>query len=148
MRNAVNYLTGNRILNVSILAFVVAQILKVGVHFIRYRKFEVSRAIGSGGMPSSHAATVCALATSVGRISGTHTAQFAISAVLAIIVMYDAVNVRQAAGQQAKILNYIMEHWHDASPELFKKNLKELLGHTPLQVLCGAILGIALGFLL
>ena len=148
MRNAVNFLTGNHILNVSLIAFIAAQALKVTLTLIQYRKFDVSRILGSGGMPSSHAATVCALATSVGRVSGTHTAQFAISMVLALIVMYDASNVRRAAGQQAKILNYIMEHWHDASPELFQRNLKELLGHTPLQVLCGAILGVTIAFLL
>jgi acid phosphatase family membrane protein YuiD len=148
MRNAVEYLTGNRILNISIIAFVSAQLLKVIITLVQHRKFDVSRVLGSGGMPSSHSATVCALTVSVGRVSGTHTAQFAISAVLAIIVMYDALNVRREAGQHAKILNYILEHWNDMSPDLFQRKLKELLGHTPLQVICGAGLGIALGFLL
>ncbi|MCL2030967.1 MAG: divergent PAP2 family protein [Oscillospiraceae bacterium] len=148
MRNVVDYLTGNRILNVSIIAFVLAQTLKVLISLVQNRKFDMSRLFGSGGMPSSHSATVCALTVSVGRVSGTHTAQFAISAVLAIIVMYDALNVRRQAGQHAKILNYIIENWHDMSPDLFQRKLKELLGHTPLQVVCGAILGIALGFLM
>ena len=148
MRNAVEFLTGNRILNISIIAFLSAQLLKVIINLVRYKKFDVSRILGSGGMPSSHSATVCALTVSVGRVSGTHTAQFAVSAVLAIIVMYDALNVRRQAGHHAQILNYMIEHWNEMSPDLFQRKLKELLGHTPLQVLCGAILGIALGFLL
>ena len=70
---------------------------------------------------------------------------FAIAAVVAIVVMYDASHVRKAAGEQAKILNYIMAHWKEMKPEFFGKELKELLGHTPFQVLMGALLGIAVG---
>ena len=72
---------------------------------------------------------------------------FAIAAVIAIVVMYDAANVRKAAGEQAKILNYMMDHWSEMKPELFGKELKELLGHTPMQVIMGALLGVAIGLL-
>mgnify|MGYP005776514345 FL=1 len=77
---------------------------------------------------------------------GWSSALFAIAAVLAIVVMYDASHVRKAAGEQAKILNYMMEHWTEMKPELFGKELKELLGHTPIQVFAGAVLGVAIGF--
>lgn len=148
MMDALHVLTGNRILNISVVAFAAAQVLKILIVLIQEKRFDSSRILGSGGMPSSHAATVCALAVAVAKESGTQTPQFAISFVFAMIVMYDASNVRRAAGEHAKILNHIMDHWNDSSPDLFKRDLKELLGHTPLQVLCGAILGIALGFLL
>ncbi|MDR1736035.1 MAG: divergent PAP2 family protein [Oscillospiraceae bacterium] len=149
MRGFFNAITGNHIINVSVAAFFIAQGLKMLVYVIQYRKFEWSRVFGSGGMPSSHAATVCALTVTVGRDSGMSTPQFAVAFVLAIIVMYDASNVRRSAGQHAQVLNYIMDNWHEkSSPKIFDKDLKELLGHTPFQVLCGAILGVALGFLL
>ena len=148
MKNAVDVLTGNRILNVTILAFFVAQGLKVILTLIQEKRFNPERLFGSGGMPSAHSATTCALAVSVAKVMGTASPEFAIAAVFACIVMYDASNVRRAAGEQARILNYIMDHWHDTEPELFKANLKELLGHTPLQVFCGAVLGIGLALVI
>ncbi len=148
MGNAVAYLTGNHILNVAIISFMTAQLLKVIIVLITKRKFDFTRITGSGGMPSGHSAAVCSLATAVGRTVGTDSPTFAVACLFAIIVMYDASNVRRAAGEQAKILNYMMDHWTETTPEIFGRELKELLGHTPIQVLCGALLGIALGFLL
>ncbi|MCL2082047.1 MAG: divergent PAP2 family protein [Oscillospiraceae bacterium] len=148
MRNAVEFLTGNHILNISILAFVIAQVLKVIIVLIFYKKLDFRRLFGAGGMPSSHSSIVSALAVSVGKMQGYDSVYFAIAAVTAFVVMYDASNVRRCAGEQAKILNYMMEHWDETTPEIFTKKLKELLGHTPFEVFCGAALGIAVGLLM
>lgn len=144
--NYVDMLTGNLILNLSILAWAIAQILKAVIILIVERRFDFSRIWGGGGMPSSHSAFVCACAASIGRMYGVDSPLFALAAVVAIVVMYDASNVRRAAGQQAEILNYIMENWKDMRPEFFTKELKTLLGHTPLQVFFGALLGLAIGY--
>lgn len=144
--NYMNLLTENLILNLSIFSWAMAQILKVVVVLIQKRRLDFRFILSGGGMPSSHSAFVCACATSVGRMYGWSSPMFAIAAVLAIVVMYDASNVRRAAGEQAKILNYMMEHWTEMPPAIFGKELKELLGHTPIQVLMGGLLGIAIGF--
>lgn len=145
LANASGFITGNRALNVTFLSWFIAQMLKLILTLFTKRKLDIGRLLGSGGMPSSHAAAVCGLASSVGKTMGTHSIIFAISVILAIVVMYDAFNVRRAAGDQAKILNYMIKNWDKTTPEMFGRELKELLGHTPLQVVCGAILGIALG---
>ena len=144
--NVVDFLTGNLILNLSIVAWAIAQILKIIVVLVREHRWDWRHILSSGGMPSSHSAFVCACASSVAYLYGWSSPLFAIAAVLAIVVMYDASNVRRAAGEQAKILNYIMDHWNQMKPAMFGKELKELLGHTPLQVLMGALLGIAVGW--
>ena len=145
MRNVVDFLTGNLILNLSILAWAMAQIIKFVITLITKGKLDWRHILSSGGMPSSHSAFVCACASSVGYMYGWGSPMFGIAAVLAIVVMYDAANVRKAAGEQAKILNYIMAHWTEMKPALFGKELKELLGHTPFQVLMGGVLGVAVG---
>lgn len=145
MRNVVDVFTGNLILNLSILAWALAQAIKFIITLITKRKLDWRHILSSGGMPSSHSAFVCACAASMGYMYGWTSPVFTISAVVAIVVMYDAANVRKAAGEQAKILNYIMEHWTEMKPALFGKELKELLGHTPFQVLMGGLLGIAVG---
>ena len=145
MKNVVNFFTGNLILNLSIFSWALAQVLKFFVVLINKRKVDWRYIWSSGGMPSSHSSFVCACASSVGYMYGWSSPLFAISAVLAAVVMYDATHVRKAAGEQAKILNYIMTHWKDMRPEFVGRELKELLGHTPFQVLMGAILGIAVG---
>lgn len=139
------FLTGNLVLDLAIFAWLTAQILKVVVNFVVCHTFDFRLLTGSGGMPSSHSAFVCAAAASTGSVSGWDTPLFALAVAFAIVVMYDACNVRRAAGEQAKILNRILEHWDELSPERMGKELKELLGHTPLQVLMGALLGIAIG---
>ena len=99
--------------------------------------------VGSGGMPSSHSATVCALTNSAALRNGVESSTFAISFVLAAVVMYDAIGVRQETGKQAKLLNMIMEQdFFKLDNEQFQKRLKEFVGHTPLQVLAGGVLGI------
>ncbi|MGN0967849.1 MAG: divergent PAP2 family protein [Oscillospiraceae bacterium] len=147
MGNFVHFLTGNLVLNLCILSWFAAQVLKVIIYYIRNRRLDFHYLLSSGGMPSSHSSVVCTCATSVGRLAGWSSFSFAIATVLAFIVMYDAANVRKAAGEQARILNYIMDHWKEMRPEFLGKELKELLGHTPLQVFAGAVLGILIGLL-
>ena len=143
--NTVQFLTGNRILNMAILACVAAQVLKVIITLIIERKFKPLKLFEPGGMPSSHSALVVALTVGVGRFCGVASPEFAISCCFALIVMFDASGVRRAAGQQAKVLNYMMDNWKETTPELFGKQLRELLGHTPFEVIIGAILGALIG---
>jgi acid phosphatase family membrane protein YuiD len=145
VQNYVNMFTGNHALNVAILCWFTAQVLKVVLTLITKRKLDWGRILGSGGMPSSHAALVCGLAASLGKTVGVSSPSFALACVLAFVVMYDAFNVRRAAGDQAKVLNFMLKNWDKTTPEMLGRELKELLGHTPLQVLMGAILGIAFG---
>ncbi len=122
----------------------VAQVLKTIIHMICHKKFVAERLVGSGGMPSSHSATVCALSTAACIQFGSSSFEFAISLILAIVVMHDAMGVRRETGIQAKILNDMMEIFDDMGrPEISAEDkLKEFVGHTPFQVLIGAILGI------
>ena len=151
--NLPNYHMGNLILVLSAIAWASAQVLKVVVVLITRRRLDwryiwaSGGMVGSGDMPSSHSAFVCACASTTGMLYGWSSPLFAIAAVVAIVVMYDASNVRRAAGEQAKILNYMMDHWMEMKPALFSKELKELLGHTPIQVLAGGLLGTGIGLL-
>lgn len=126
--------------------WIVAQVLKTLIHLFFTKKFVAERLVGSGGMPSSHSATVCALATASNIVYGTSSSEFAISLILAIIVMYDAMGVRRETGIQAKLLNDMIQVFADMGHRKLSTNekLKEFVGHTPLQVLVGAILGIAI----
>ena len=108
MRNVVDFLTGNLILNLSILAWAMAQIIKFVITLITKGKLDWRHILSSGGMPSSHSAFVCACAAAMGYMYGWASPVFTVAAVVAIVVMYDASNVRRAAGEQAKILNYII----------------------------------------
>lgn len=130
-----------------LLSWFIAQFLKVILTLIRDKKIDFRRFIGAGGFPSSHTALVTSLATAVGLIDGFSGTEFAITAVLALVVMYDAAGVRRAAGQQARILNKIVEEWEHADFAKTDKRLKELLGHTPKEVFAGAILGILIAVL-
>jgi len=132
----------------ALVSWITAQVLKSIIWVIQNRKFSFTSLVASGGMPSSHSATVCALATATGRLNGFNSVNFAISFILAFIVMYDAAGVRRSAGEQAKTLNRIMEDIERGNTENMPKRLKELVGHTPLQVFAGAILGIMIGILL
>ena len=138
---------GSEAESLSILAWAIAQVLKFVITLISQGKLDWRHILSSGGMPSSHSAFVCACAAAMGYMYGWASPVFTISAVVAIVVMYDAANVRKAAGEQAKILNYIMEHWTEMKPAIFGKELKEFLGHTPFQVLMGGLLGISVGLL-
>lgn len=143
--NVIEFLTQNRIINLAFLAWFIAQVAKVIIELILYHKISWARLMESGGMPSSHSSCVVACATAVGKLYGLESPLFAIAAVFAMVVMYDAMNVRKTAGDMAKIVNYMMENWNDMKPEIFGNKLKELLGHTPIQVMMGALLGLAVG---
>ena len=130
----------------AVLAWAAAQMIKVILDLTKNHKFSAERLVGAGGMPSSHTSFVIALVTSVGRYAGVQSIEFAISAAFALVTMYDATGIRRAAGEQAKILNYMMDNWKQP-PEMFQKDLKELLGHTPIEVLAGGVLGFVIGLL-
>lgn len=133
----------NRLLCAAFIAWFVAHVLKLLIEAWRSKKLELNLLWSSGGMPSSHSSTVCALATGSAMLYGLSSFEFAMSAIFAMVVMYDASGVRRETGKQSKLLNLILEsdisEW--ASLETFDENLKELVGHTPLQVTSGAILG-------
>ena len=130
------------------LGWLIAQVLKTLIYLIINKRFVAERMVGGGGMPSSHSATVCALATAAGMKYGGGSFEFAISAMFAIVVMYDAMGVRRETGIQAKVLNEMMELLTNMGKEMSAEDkLKELVGHTPLQVLMGAILGILIAAL-
>jgi uncharacterized protein len=131
----------NRILVASFIAWAIAQLSKTVYELIRYRELRLSRLVSAGGMPSSHSALVVALATATGRIAGFASAAFAISLVLAVIVMYDAAGVRRAVSIQARILNQMIDEAFQGKP-FAEKRLRELIGHTPTQVIVGGLLGI------
>lgn len=134
------------VLLIAIAAWAIAQVLKLLIATAVYRKFDITYLTTGGGMPSSHSALVCAAAVSCGMSAGFDAPVFAIAAVLAFIVMYDAAHVRRETGEQAKVLNYIIHNWEEFKPESFERDFKELIGHTPFQVAVGAVLGIAVGF--
>lgn len=137
----------NYLLKVVLIAWFAAQFLKVLIILITKKNLNVSLFISSGGMPSSHSAFSTSLAVGVGKITGFDSLEFAISFAFAMIVMYDAAGVRRAAGKQAKILNSIIEdYYHDS--HFNKERLKELLGHTPIEVFAGALLGIIIAAIL
>ena len=131
----------NPLLVVPLLTCLVAQMVKVFIDIIINRKFSFRFLVSTGGMPSSHSALVGSLATGVGQTSGWSSPEFAIASIFAVIVMYDAAGVRQAAGKQAKILNQIMEQFINHE-DFNEEQLKELLGHTPIQVVVGLLVGI------
>ena len=142
-------LVNNRIFMASVSGWLVAQILKPIIHMWFNRKFVAERLVGSGGMPSSHSATVCALAAAAGMEYGGGSFQFAMAAVFAIVVMYDAIGVRRETGIQARVLNEMMELFTKMGKEMsVEDKLKEFVGHTPLQVLMGALLGILIAVLM
>ena len=122
------------------LGWLIAQVAKTIIYMIINRQFKAERLVGSGGMPSCHSATVCGLAVSTAIHCGPATAECAIAVMLAIIVMYDAMGVRRETGIQARVLNEMIEMFTMTVEE----KLKEFVGHTPLQVIVGASLGIAI----
>lgn len=147
--NFFNELLQNRILLCAVFGWVVAQILKTLIHLCFTKKFVAERLVGSGGMPSSHSATVCALATATCMEYGAAGPEFALALILAIIVMYDAIGVRRETGIQARVLNEMIQIFSDMGSDMSPQDkLKEFVGHTPLQVLMGAILGISIAIIM
>jgi uncharacterized protein len=143
----IRFLTQNRIIDMAFLAWLIAQVLKIIIELALYHKVNWVRIWESGGMPSSHSSCVVACAVSAGKLYGLASPVFGVAVILAMIVMYDAMNVRRTAGDMAKIVNYMMEHWTEMKPDMFGNKLKELLGHTPIQVFFGALLGFIIGLL-
>jgi acid phosphatase family membrane protein YuiD len=136
----------NHILIAAFLAWTVAQLSKTIYELIRQRKLIFSRLVSSGGMPSSHSALVTGLATATGRIAGITSAAFAIAVILAAIVMYDAAGVRRAVSIQARIINQMIDEAYQGHP-MAEKRLRELIGHTPIQVIVGGLLGVGIALL-
>ena len=138
-----NEFLNNNVLFVVLFAWLFSCLLKGVLEAIRYRRLDFTRFFGPGGMPSSHTTIVASLAFCVGFTEGFDSAKFVVCCVLALVVMYDASGIRRAAGQQARMINMIIEAWEENDLALKQQKLKELLGHTPLEVLGGAALGIA-----
>ena len=148
MKGIVDLVTNQFVLS-AVTAWLAAQILKVIIHAVIYKKFDIMRLFGDGGMPSGHSATVSSLATASGIVFGLSSFQFAISAIFALIVCHDAMGVRRETGKQAVILNEIMESFNVlATKKLPEVKLKEFVGHTPVQVMSGILLGIINAFVL
>ena len=139
----------NEILVSAVAGWIVAQVLKTMPDFALNRTINWERMVGSGGMPSSHSATVCGLTTAAALRYGVSSFEFAVCFVLSMVVMYDATGVRRETGKQAKLLNSILsENPLKLNAEVLQEKLKEYVGHTPLQVVAGAILGICLALVI
>ena len=140
------FITGvlhNNILLASFWAWLIAQVLKTIIYVVVNKDFNPERLVGDGGMPSSHSATVMALVTSTAFYFGSDTFEFAVTAILALIVMHDAMGVRRETGKQAKVINNMMEWFAELNSNLPpEEKLKEFVGHSPTQVFFGALLGI------
>ena len=137
-------LASNKIFLTAALGWLIAQVLKTIIHTFFTREFDPERLVGSGGMPSSHSATVVSLAAATCFECGASSFEFAVSAILAIVVMYDARGVRRETGKQAELLNDIIKIFEDMGRSEISTHdkLKEFVGHTPLQVVMGALLGL------
>lgn len=147
MQDFCHSLLENHILLVAVIASLIAQVTKLAIELGKNRKINIRVLVETGGMPSAHSALVTALATGVGLKMGWNSADFAIAAIFAMIVMYDAAGVRQAAGKQARILNQIIDELFREHPTFNEDRLKELLGHTPFQVIVGSALGVTIACL-
>ncbi|KPK68115.1 hypothetical protein AMJ71_04655 [candidate division TA06 bacterium SM1_40] len=131
----------NRIFWVCIACGLTAQCIKVVGTYLRERRINFKQFVEMGGMPSAHSAAVAALAVTVGLESGFSSALFAVTLVLSLMVMYDAAGLRGSVGRQAELLNRILDDFY-ATKRIPERNLRELIGHTPIEVIAGAILGI------
>lgn len=131
----------NKVLFTAITAWLIAQLIKIAVDFNKQKKLDLGLIMSSGGMPSSHSSFVTSCATSIAFAEGLDSSMFALSFVLSMVVMYDATGVRREAGKQAQVLNNIVSTFENENFHMADK-LKELLGHTPIQVFAGACLGI------
>jgi hypothetical protein len=141
MKNVFTQIFQNKIFITTLSSWLVAQTIKVIIGIIRHRKFDFRWFVGTGGMPSSHTAGASCLATAIGLSYGFDSVYFALAASFAIVVMFDAQGVRRASGRQARILNKIMNdiYWQGKIQE---GRLRELIGHTPIEVIVGFLLGV------
>ena len=140
-------LSTNPIIDCGLLAWFLAQLIKVMLDLVLLGRLDVRRFFSSGGMPSSHSALVVACTAAVGKLTGVQGPLFALAVILSAVVMYDACNVRRSAGDTARLVNQLLEHMEQLTAEDLADNLKEVMGHTPLQVLMGALLGLGVGLL-
>ncbi len=140
----------NRILITAFTAWLTAQVIKTAIYSFLYKRFDKTRMFGSGGMPSSHTATVIALAVTVAFREGIASSMFAVCAVFAMVVIYDAMGVRRETGRQGEIINRILREFLLEGKPISEDNVKTLVGHSPLEVLGGVIVGavVALLFML
>ncbi len=149
----VGFLVSNALINVGVLSWVSAQLIKTILYFVKYKKFDKSRLSGSGGMPSSHSAVVSSVVLTAYLEYGFDSGIFAMAFILALIVMYDATGVRWAAGLHAKAINNIVKHLQEDKDPDFEKlqklipKLNESIGHRQIEVFCGMILGIVISIL-
>lgn len=132
---------------IALLALISAQLFKFGFAALRSRRVDFTRLTGMGGMPSAHAASVCALSTSIGLQAGWSSALFGVVAFFSLLVLYDAAGIRQAASRQARLLNQMLDDL-TAHHSIRGERVIELLGHTGLEVFVGAVYGVALALLL
>ena len=140
-------LTNNPVIDCGLLAWFLAQLIKVLLDAVLLRRLELGRFVSSGGMPSSHSALVVSATVAIGKHCGFSGPAFALAVVLSAVVMYDACNVRRSAGDTARLVNQILAHVEKLTAEDFADDLREVMGHTPLQVLMGALLGLGVGLL-
>lgn len=136
----------NKYIVVCMFVWLGIQIFKTLWDLVKEKKLNFKRILGAGGMPSSHSAVVCCLSTLIGRDLGFDSAIFGLSVIMSLVVMYDAAGVRRAAGKQAKILNKIV-NTPGLAIETVQEKLQEVLGHTPVEVFVGAVIGIVVGLM-
>ena len=140
-------LTTNPVIDCALLAWFLAQLIKVILDAVLLRKLDMGRFVSSGGMPSSHSALAVAATTAIGKLYGIQSPDFALAVIVSAVVMYDACNVRRSAGDTARLVNQILAHVEKLTAEDFADDLREVMGHTPLQVLMGALLGLGVGLM-
>ena len=136
----------NPIIFGTLIAWLFAQLLKIFIVFIEDRRWNFKRFMGSGGMPSSHTTGIVTAATLLYRYEGGMSSVFGITVIIGFVIMYDASGVRREAGNHAEILNILLEKWDDTT--IVRKKFKELIGHTPVEVIAGAALGMMIGAVL
>lgn len=146
MANFIDIATSNFLLNMVLVSCLLVQVLKIPFEYFRDNRINLRKVLDAGGMPSSHSSVVSTLAIGTARIYGFSSPYFTIAFVLAIIVMYDAMNVRRETGEHAKVLNRLgLILKSEMSNE---KKFKEILGHTPVEVIVGSLLGILIGLVM
>ena len=148
-----SFLLSNSLINVGVVSWLVAQLIKTALDAVKHRSFNRQRLAGAGGMPSSHSAVCCSVVLTAYFLYGFQSPAFALAFIMALIVMYDATGVRWAAGLHAKAINYIVEYLGDENTK-DKDQLKEMipklnesLGHRMIEVVCGALLGFAISLI-
>jgi len=138
----------NRIIQAAVIAWATAQALKVILTLAISKKFDGSRMFGSGGMPSSHSAMTCAMLMMIGFTEGFNSPVFALAFCFSGVVMYDAAGVRRSTGKNAAVINRLLDRLTSDGLNFDEEHLKELVGHTPVQVAAGALLGVLIGTLM